>query len=143
MTLDLTIASDVRRLTLAEKTQFEHEGYVRPLPALAPEGVHCLQSWFLERTASIPDDIDISKVNNWHKASRTFYDICRTPAILDYVEDVLDPILSSGAGNSSSSIRAMARWYPGIKMPNIGPSTPNVLSPFGWQYLMPTKPMVP
>ena len=27
----------------------------------------------------------------WHKASKKFYDLCRTPEILDYVEDILGP----------------------------------------------------
>jgi ectoine hydroxylase-related dioxygenase (phytanoyl-CoA dioxygenase family) len=27
----------------------------------------------------------------WHKASRRYYDLCRTPAILDYVEDLIGP----------------------------------------------------
>ena len=27
----------------------------------------------------------------WHKASKKFYDLCRTPAILDYVEDLIGP----------------------------------------------------
>ena len=27
----------------------------------------------------------------WHKASKKFYDLAHTPAILDYVEDLLGP----------------------------------------------------
>ena len=33
--------------------------------------------------------IDNNKTNMWHKASKKFHDLCRTPAILDYVEDIL------------------------------------------------------
>jgi ectoine hydroxylase-related dioxygenase (phytanoyl-CoA dioxygenase family) len=91
MTLELSVSPNARRLSAQEKTQFERDGYVKPLPVLSADGVRALQSWFLERNDTLPDDIDISKINNWHKASRSFYDICRTPAILDYVEDILGP----------------------------------------------------
>ena len=33
----------------------------------------------------------MSRVNHWHKANRYVYNLCRTPTILDYVEDLLGP----------------------------------------------------
>ena len=40
----------------------------------------------------------MSRVNNWHKANRWVYELSRTKAILDYVEDLIGPnILQWGA----------------------------------------------
>jgi ectoine hydroxylase-related dioxygenase (phytanoyl-CoA dioxygenase family) len=88
---DLSISSDARRLTEAEKQQFARDGYVKNLPVFAPSSAADLQTMFHEFAARLPDGIDISRINNWHKFSRKFYDLCRTPAILDYVEDLLGP----------------------------------------------------
>jgi ectoine hydroxylase-related dioxygenase (phytanoyl-CoA dioxygenase family) len=33
--------------------------------------------------------VNLNKTNMWHKASKQFYDLAHTPAILDYVEDLL------------------------------------------------------
>jgi ectoine hydroxylase-related dioxygenase (phytanoyl-CoA dioxygenase family) len=82
---------EARRLTAAEKQQYAHDGYVKNLPVYSPEGVSQLQSLFADLAARLPDDVDINLVNMWHKASRQFHDLCRTPAILDYVEDLLGP----------------------------------------------------
>ena len=48
-----------------------------------------LHHWYDELSSKLPSDIDINKTNMWHKASKKFYDLCRTPTILDYVEDLL------------------------------------------------------
>lgn len=85
------IAPGARRLTRPEIAQFEMDGYVKNLPVFDAAGIEKLQSLFHELAARLPDDIDLSKVNMWHKASRKFYDLCRTPAILDYVEDLTGP----------------------------------------------------
>ena len=39
----------------------------------------------------LPEGIEIARVNCWHKANLWAYDLCCTPAILDYVEDVIGP----------------------------------------------------
>lgn len=84
-------SSDARRLTALEQQQFKNDGYVKNLPVFSAEGVADLQLLFGELSDRMPDDIDLSSVNMWHKASRKFYDLCRTPAILDYVEDLIGP----------------------------------------------------
>ena len=87
----LPIHSEIRRLSEAEKQQFADWGYIKNLPLFANAAVPTLQARYQELAARMPEDINISKVNNWHKASRWFHDLCRTPAILDYVEDLLGP----------------------------------------------------
>lgn len=80
-----------RRLTAAEKDQFRRDGYVKNLPVFGPAGVAAVQRLFHDLAARLPADVDINRVNMWHKCSRRFHDLCRTPAILDYVEDLIGP----------------------------------------------------
>lgn len=85
------LASNARRLTTEEKQQYDRDGYIKNLPVFAPEGVQSVQALFEELAARMPEDISLSSVNMWHKASRKYYDLCRTSAILDYVEDLIGP----------------------------------------------------
>ena len=80
-----------RRLSPQEKANYAEHGYVKNLPVFNAAAVAMLQHNFTELAARLPDDVDINRVNCWHKASRWFHDLCRTPAILDYVEDLLGP----------------------------------------------------
>ena len=80
-----------RRLSDAEKKQYERDGYIKNLPVFSADGVSQLQGLFEDLSGRLPEDVDINLVNMWHKASRRFHDLCRTPAILDYVEDLLGP----------------------------------------------------
>jgi len=80
-----------RRLTAAEKDQYARDGYVKNLPVFAPDGVAALQALFEELAGRLPTGVDVNLVNMWHKASRKFHDLCRTPTILDYVEDLIGP----------------------------------------------------
>ena len=89
--MQFTPYPEARRLSETEKQQYKRDGYVKNLPAFSPESVIELQALFEELSGRLPEDIDISKINMWHKASRKFYDLCRTPAILDYVEDLIGP----------------------------------------------------
>ena len=54
-----------------------------------PPEIATLQATFEKLAARLPNGIDINQVNMWHKCSRMFYDICRHPTILDYVEDLI------------------------------------------------------
>jgi len=84
-------SSQARRLTEQEKSQFHEWGYVKSLPLFDAETVESLQHRFGELVDLLPKGIDINQLNNWHKANRWIYDLCRTPAILDYVEDLVGP----------------------------------------------------
>ena len=88
---DNKLNSRVRRLSAREKTQFSRNGYIKNLPVFAPAGVAQLQKMFDDWSGRVPEGIDINRVNMWHKASRTFFELCHTPTILDYVEDVIGP----------------------------------------------------
>jgi hypothetical protein len=61
--MDLKIDSRVRRLTGAEKAQFDRDGYIKSLPVFAPEGVAELQKMFDEWSGRLPKEIDINRVN--------------------------------------------------------------------------------
>lgn len=91
MTDSLPISPNARRLTAEEIQQFHDWGYVKNLPVFAEPAVDELQTRFQELAARLPAEANISKVNMWHKASAWFYQLCRTPAILDYVEDLIGP----------------------------------------------------
>ena len=85
------ISDNVRRLTNKEKQQYSEQGYVKNLPVFSHNGALELQGLFEELSSRLPSDVDINKTNMWHKASKKFHDLCRTPEILDYVEDILGP----------------------------------------------------
>ena len=85
------ISDNVRRLTNKEKQQYSEQGYVKNLPVFSHDGALELQGLFEELSSRLPSDVDINKTNMWHKASKKFHDLCRTPEILDYVEDILGP----------------------------------------------------
>jgi len=40
---------------------------------------------------ALPPGLDFNRVNCWHKANRWVYDLTLTPALLNYVEDLLGP----------------------------------------------------
>ena len=88
---NLPISADARRLTPAEIDQFAEAGYIQALPVFDPAAVPQLQKRLHELEEKMPDDVPISSVNMWHKANRWIYDLARTPAILDYVEDLIGP----------------------------------------------------
>ena len=96
MTMTLTgdaydVSPHARRLNDAEKQKFAADGYVKNLPVFSPEGTRQLQALYEDMVARLPAGTDVNKVNMWHKASRKVYDLCRTSAILDYVEDLIGP----------------------------------------------------
>ena len=85
------IHKNIRRLTATEKKQYQDLGYVKNLPVFSSDAAIELHSFYEDLSKRMPKDININKTNMWHKASKKFHDLCRTPAILDYVEDILGP----------------------------------------------------
>ena len=85
----MNISSKVRRLSKNEKEQFIESGYIKNLPVFSKIGVKNLEKLFNQLKSRLPKNININKTNMWHKASKSFYELCRTPPILDYVEDIL------------------------------------------------------
>ena len=85
------IHKDVRRLTDLEKKQYDVDGYITGLPVFSDEAKGDLDNLFFFLTSRLDKSIDLNQTNMWHKASLKFYKLCRTPAILDYVEDLIGP----------------------------------------------------
>ena len=85
------ISNKVRRLTNEEKERYLKDGYLTGLPVFDVEAKDDLNDLFVSLSSRLSSDIDINQTNMWHKASLKFYNLCRTPAILDYVEDLLGP----------------------------------------------------
>ena len=79
----------LQRLTGAQVEDFEKRGYLKNLPVFQKTEIATLQATFEKLAARLPNGIDINQVNMWHKCSRMFYDICRHPTILDYVEGLI------------------------------------------------------
>ena len=76
---------------MLKKKQYKRDGYVKNLPVFSAEGVAELQALFQDLAARLPEDIDLSSVNMWHKASLKFNELCRNSTILNYVEDIIGP----------------------------------------------------
>ena len=83
------IDKKVRRLKESEKNQFINKGYISSLPVFSESGARDLQIWFEKISSRVDKKININKTNMWHKASQSFYNLCNTSSILDYVEDLL------------------------------------------------------
>ena len=81
----------LRRLTEAQVEQYQRCGYIKNLSVIDASEISTLQASFEKLAARLPNGTDINQVNMWHKCSRTFYDLSRHPAILDYVEDLIGP----------------------------------------------------
>ena len=67
---ELTISQKARRLKKEEIGQYNKTGYLKNLPLFDQQQVETLQQEFMEMIDSVPADIDIYRVNNWHKANR-------------------------------------------------------------------------
>ena len=85
------ISKKARRLSEEEKLQYKKDGYITGLPVFDTQAKEDLNDLFISLSSRLTNDIDINQTNMWHKASLKFYNLCRTPAILDYVEDLLGP----------------------------------------------------
>ena len=83
------INKNSRSLYEDEKKQFINEGYIKSLPVFSKSGAKDLQIWYEEISSRVDPKININKTNMWHKASQSFYNLCHTSVILDYVEDLL------------------------------------------------------
>ena len=85
------ISNKVRRLSDEEKLQYKNDGYITALPVFSEEAKHDLDNFFVSLSTSIDKKLDLNQTAQWHKASKKFYNLCSTPVILDYVEDLLGP----------------------------------------------------
>ncbi|MDP7743012.1 MAG: phytanoyl-CoA dioxygenase family protein [Lentisphaeria bacterium] len=87
----LNLAQDIRRVTVAEQQQYVDWGCVTNLPLFDAVVVEHLQQRFREFFDLLPDGVDITRLNQWHKANRWVYELSQSLAILDYVEGLIGP----------------------------------------------------
>ena len=80
--------SQSRRLSENERAQFRVDGYVSRLPLFDTDAVREIQRRFFELCDLLPTELDMSRVNCWHKANIWVYNLSRTPSLLDYIEDL-------------------------------------------------------
>ena len=78
-----------RRLSKKEISQFEKDGYLTGLPVFHESARSSLNELFLALSSRLDSSIDLNQTAQWQKASRRFYDLCVTPVILNYVEDLI------------------------------------------------------
>jgi len=78
-----------RRLSKKEISQFEKDGYLTGLPVFDESAKLSLNALFLALSSRLDSSIDLNQTAQWQKASRRFYDLCVTPVILNYVEDLI------------------------------------------------------
>lgn len=80
-----------RPLTQAQRTQFTEAGYLSRVPLFGADGVARLKRRFEELKTLLPEGTEIARVNCWHKCNAWVYELCRTPTLLDRVEELLGP----------------------------------------------------
>ena len=114
-----------RRLMETEKVQYRERGYIKPLPVFDSESVRELQAGFDDLLSLLPEGLDINLINNWHKANRWVYDLCRTPEILDYVEDLLGPDFFQWGGQFFCKLPGITSEVPWHQDAQYWPLTPH------------------
>ena len=85
------ISKKNRRLSEIEVLQFKKDGYLTGLPVFDESSNSDLGNFFLEFSSRLESSIDLNQTAQWQKASRQFYNLCVTPVILNYVEDLIGP----------------------------------------------------
>ena len=94
----LKLDKKIKRLDDKEKIQYEKDGYIKGLPVFSHDTCLELDNLFVLLSSKLDSSIDINQTAQWHKASRKFYDLCVTPTILDYVEDLIGPNINLWGG---------------------------------------------
>lgn len=80
-----------KRLTAEQVKRYHAQGYLKGFRVFEDAEVRAMQEEFDRVLALLPPETNVNFVNWWHKKNRFFYDVCTTPRLLDYVEDLLGP----------------------------------------------------
>jgi len=89
-----------KRLSPAQKTFFEENGYLMGLPPVfSSEEVRQMNAVLAELLKLLRPGEDSKEIREWHESSRFLYDICMNATILDCVEDLLGPNFYLWASN--------------------------------------------
>ncbi len=81
----------MNRLTGEQVERYHAHGYLKGFRVFGDAEVRAMQQEFDRVLGLLPPETNVNFVNWWHKKNRFFYDVCTTPALLDYVEDLLGP----------------------------------------------------
>ena len=135
----LPISPAVRRLSAAERRQFEEWGYVKNLPVFAPEALPVLQQRCRELAERLPEDIDLNRVTTGTRPAAGFLTCAARQPSSTMSRTCWGRIFFSGAASFLSSIPVTDRWYPGTRTPSTGRSARAAPSPSGWRSTMPIR----
>lgn len=83
-----------KHLTQSQIAAYNALGFIKPLPVFGPaeaEANRAGMDRLLARLASYGDGRDSYSINCYQHRSRTIWDLCTEPRILDYVEDLVGP----------------------------------------------------
>jgi len=87
----VTTERSLQRLTPEQVRQFQEQGYLKGFRVFSEAQAAGFVQKFDELAARLPPGVGPNYVNWWHKRNRYLYDVCSTPLLLDYVEDLLGP----------------------------------------------------
>ena len=85
------INDKARNLSKKEMLQYKKDGYITGLPVFSDNSRQDLDNFFVTLSSRLNTKIDLNQTAQWQKASKKFYDLCITPTILDYVENLIGP----------------------------------------------------
>lgn len=86
-----TPSPTLKALTSEQVEAFRHRGYLAPLPLFTQDEAAALRADYPRLKALLLPELQISRINWWHKRNRTLYNLCMHPRVLDHVEDLLGP----------------------------------------------------
>ncbi|MCC2670194.1 MAG: phytanoyl-CoA dioxygenase family protein [Armatimonadetes bacterium] len=81
----------LKQLTPEQVRQFHEQGYLKGFPLFTAAETDAMVRKFDDLARRLPEGTGINYVNWWHKQNRFLYDVCMTPRLLDFVEDLLGP----------------------------------------------------
>lgn len=77
------------RLTKKQREAFTEQGYVAGLPVFSKDEMTILRQELDQLAALLTPEESLFTINSWQGHSSWLLDLCMTPQILDYVEDIL------------------------------------------------------
>lgn len=87
-------------LSEEQKRFFNEQGYLIGLPRLFNDrDLTVFREGFTELSKLLESGESTKEIREWHESSRFLYDICVSPQILDYVEELLGPNFYFWASN--------------------------------------------
>ena len=90
--------AQAKTLTRDQVERFNRDGYVMPFKIFNGDAVTANRAYFdtlIEKVLVAEDGRDAYAINGYQTSCRSIYDLVRTPAILDLVEDLLGPNIVS------------------------------------------------